>query len=142
MKECEMCGWSGELVRASIEGTVLNVCIKCSALGTKMETPQKPEQKPSRLEVSEFIPDFAGRIRSSRLSAGFSTADMARNLGISPSLLSRIEKGMRPTTAVARKLEKQLGITLFYKDTVTVEKVPAAPEMTLGDVVALRIRKR
>ncbi|MBI2578590.1 MAG: TIGR00270 family protein [Candidatus Aenigmarchaeota archaeon] len=145
MTECEMCGWNGDLVRANVEGTILRVCKKCSVLGAKMEeakTEQKPLSLARKMEISEFVPDFAEKIRHARESAGMNKSDLARRIGVSPSLLSRIEKGMRPTDALARKLEKELKIGLFYTDTLTTVKAERTPEVTLGDVVELRIRKK
>lgn len=139
-----MCGWNGDLVRANIEGTILRVCKKCSVLGAKMEE-AKAEQKPlraARIELTEFVPDFAEKIKHARESAGMNKSDLARRIGVSHSLVSRIEKGMRPTEAVAKRLEKELKIGMFYKDTVITTKAEKMPEVTLGDVVELRIRKK
>jgi len=144
MKECELCGRESELMKARIEDTVLSVCKKCCYLGIKIEEAEKAvTQKISdKIQLTEIIPDFAQKIKNAREEAGISKTDLANKLGISPSLLTRIEKGMRPTDKIVKKLEKALNISLFYKETVIATKTEKLPEVTLGDVVQLRLRKK
>ncbi len=144
MRECELCGKESVLEKIKIEDTVLNVCKKCSCLGTKIEERElvKTQQTQAKIEISELVPDFPAKIKEAREKAGFSRTDLAQKIGVSASLVTRIEKGMRPTDKVVKKLEKELKITLFYKETITSIKTERVPEVTLGDVVQLRLKKK
>lgn len=143
MKECELCGRESELVKAHIEDTMLNVCKKCSCLGIKIEAEKVMMQKPvAKIELTELIPDFAHKIKEAREATGFSRNELANRLGISASLLTRIEKGFRPENKIIKKLERELKINLFYKESVTATTMHKTPEVTLGDVVELRLRKK
>ena len=139
-----MCGKSCELVKAKIEDTLLMVCKKCSFLGTEIETENSVssarQSKP--MVITEIIPDFAKKIKAARESSKQSKEQLSQKIGISAVVLTRIEKGMRPQDAVTKKLEKELGIALFYTETVTITAAQKTPEVTLGDVVELRLKHR
>lgn len=111
--ECELCGRSAQLVRAEIEGTVLSVCDSCAGLGrtaeVKADVPDKPRQH--LIEESSINPGFAKIIKNARDK--MTLEELGKKIGEKASVLDRVEKGMRPTDALARKLEKALKIKLL-----------------------------
>jgi putative transcription factor len=143
--ECEMCGSVTALKKARIEGTLLNVCDRCSRFGKIVEEHALPAKKRpiQELKESSIDPDFARKIRQARNDSGLSINELSKKISASASVLDRIEKGMRPTDDVARELEKALRIKLLGFITVTQQKTSGkAPEMTLGDVAEVKIKKK
>ena len=59
---------------------------------------------------------FGKRLRERREQKGWEQADLARESGVSASVISRLESGERQqaTTSVARKLARALGIGVDY----------------------------
>lgn len=54
--------------------------------------------------------DFPASLRRLREAAGISMYELARRAGISPDMVSRMERGQRgPTLETARKLARALG---------------------------------
>ena len=115
--ECELCGRNTNLVKAEIEGTMLSVCNSCSQLGRRLEvTTELKEKKHLKLDESTINPDFAKKIKESRSRHGLSVEQLASKINEKASVVDRVEKGMRPTDALARKLEKRLRIKLLGFD--------------------------
>lgn len=147
---CELCGAEGELLRAIVEGTELNVCKRCGGYGKvigRVRLPQKPaaaEQKKPDKEILEVIAaDYADKIKTAREKRGMKQEEFAKALSEKESLIHSIETGKyRPGIDLARKLEKFLKITLVEQQEETEGTAPKKKEgeFTIGDFV--KVRKR
>ncbi|MBN2454843.1 TIGR00270 family protein [Candidatus Woesearchaeota archaeon] len=150
MALCEMCGKDEELVKASVEGVILNVCRNCGKFG-KIIAVLKPapkavkREKPKEAEkevVESVVPGYSGLIKMKREKLGLKQEELAKRLSEKESLLHKIESGKTvPSITLAKKIEKFLKISL-----VEVKEEEALPlrggkaDVTLGDMV--KIRKR
>lgn len=111
--ECELCGRGGALVKVEIEGAVLSVCSSCAKLGRAAELKvELPERRPLT-DCSVINPDFAKIIRNARIKQDLSIEQLGGKIGEKTSVLERVERGMRPTDGLAKKLEKALKIKLL-----------------------------
>jgi len=160
MTSCEMCGATGQMFVAIIEGAQLSVCEKCSALGKVIKQVQSAAPREKKKTVSSARPmpqtriihvivgDYAKRIRQAREKSGLSQKEFAMKLNERESLIQHLENGQsKPAVDIARKLERLLGIKLIeeMKEEVASgddeeEKAPDTGTLTLGDVI--KIRKR
>ncbi|HLC77305.1 MAG TPA: multiprotein-bridging factor 1 family protein [archaeon] len=112
--ECELCGRNAQLTKAEIEGTILSVCDSCLRLGRQVEfTVEMPTKTKREIGTSSINPDFASMIKKARSSQNFSIDQLASKISEKVSVLDRVEKGMRPTDMLAKKLEKALKIKLL-----------------------------
>ena len=142
--ECEMCGLRQATVKIRIEGTVLGVCDRCSRLGTLVEETRLPVKKARNMEIEEssIDPDFASKIKEARKNADITLEDLSKRTSVSHSVLHRIEKGMRPTDDVAKKLERALRIKLLGFSYAAEQKTSGKMQpLTLGDVAEMKIKK-
>ena len=59
--------------------------------------------------------DFGKRLRQERERQGLGVRELARQAGVSPAMVSRIESaGAVPTIVIARKLARVLRVSLDY----------------------------
>lgn len=113
--ECELCGRHAT-AKAEVEGALLDVCETCARLGRRVSAQVRmdmPERKQKGIAVSSINPDFAVMIKSGRAKLGMNLEELGKKINEKASVLDRAEKGMRPTDALARKLEKALKIKLL-----------------------------
>lgn len=125
MASCDLCGKDGAVFRILTEGTELDVCKGCAKFGKVIAKPRiaqpAPVQKPiphlPKHEVLEIIAeDYGARIKKRRESLNLTQEDLGRKLAEKASLLQKIESGhQEPSIALARKIEKTLGITLIQQ---------------------------
>ncbi|MBS3051393.1 MAG: TIGR00270 family protein [Candidatus Aenigmarchaeota archaeon] len=113
--ECELCGRSNAGAKAEVEGTLLNVCESCARLGRRIDPIGfgVSEKRPKNVSVSSMNPEFASVIINARKKSGLSLEGLGKRISEKASVLERVEKGMRPTDSLARKLEKALKIKLL-----------------------------
>jgi len=153
MAVCEMCGREGEMVRISLEGSVMDVCQICSKHGKILgKVPIKKTIAvnkvvlPALEEVEErVVLDFGSQLNAAREKKGLKREDFARMLNERESLVERWERGeVNPRLSVAKKIGKLLQISLVEKVKNSGEKLDLGKsksgEMTLGDMI--KIRKR
>ncbi|MBI2172928.1 MAG: TIGR00270 family protein [Candidatus Aenigmarchaeota archaeon] len=143
--ECEMCGSAKGLKKAWVEGTLLHVCERCAKFGSVVEeSAALPARKSREPEIKESViePDFATMVRDARMSSGMTVEGLSGKISISPSVLNRIERGMRPTDEVASRLEKALRIKLLGACTEGRKTSVPAHHLTLGDIAEIRVRKK
>jgi putative transcription factor len=139
MGTCEMCGNETTLVKARIEGAVLDVCEECARFGEIIARPRKvdltplPKQQqlpqvPKRKEIIEQImPDYAEKIKKAREKLGLTQEEFSKKLNERWSVMQKMESGeMKPSIEQARKLEKALKIEL-------VEQFGEEGEIPLGE---------
>ncbi|MCD6590642.1 MAG: TIGR00270 family protein [Candidatus Aenigmarchaeota archaeon] len=122
MPECEICGRDfSKLVKVDVDGVVLNVCKKCSSLGKIIDEPEAMKviirRKPVRNEIPTenrgLIDNFNLVIKHAREKQNLKQEEAAKNIGISTSLLKRIEHGFRADENTMKKIEKFFGISLY-----------------------------
>ena len=141
--ECEMCGRGGTLIKSEIEGVILSVCSNCARLGQKAEVRYElPDKAKIRIDESQVNADFAKMIKEARMKNGLTIEALADKIALKASIIERIEKGMRPTTDVAKKLEKALRIKLLGQEEADYELNKTRKyEQSLGDVAVIKRKK-
>lgn len=148
---CDLCGKVDEnLLRALIESVELNVCSNCSTFG-KVIAPVKRQvnetkksikkEEPEEEKLELIVEDYAAIIRKKRESMGLTQKDFASRLNEKESRVHKIESGIwQPNIALAKKLEKVLGIKLVEEH---LEKHSAAKKgqnegFTIGDFIKIK----
>jgi len=156
--QCEICGTDikGNPIRATVEGTVLDLCSKCARYGkvTDKWTPVSRKIMPTERAIvtrkprrdafdkleDEIIPDYAGIIRKARESHGLTIEELASKIMEKSTLLRKIEREeLVPEDTIRKKLETELGIKL-------TERVSSQDQRgggfirgtTLGDVAIIK----
>jgi putative transcription factor len=152
MANCEMCGKDTDLFLALIEGTELKVCAGCTRYGkvlrkaARMDT-EKPlarkkiiPKEPERELIEDIRPDYPALIKGKRESLGLKQIELAKKLNERESLLHKIECGeYMPSLALARKLEKFLGLQLIEQKEVKKETLKTrSSSLTIGDMLKLK----
>lgn len=149
---CDLCGKTIEsLAKAIIEGVQLDVCSDCAKFGKVISQPRRPsakeqvarikkqyEKKEERIEL--LVDDYANLIKRKRESMGMSQKDFAAKISEKESIVHKIETGsFEPDLALARKLEKSLGIKLTeaYEEKHEDSKKTKSEGFTLGDFIKL-----
>ncbi|MBI2655798.1 TIGR00270 family protein [Candidatus Woesearchaeota archaeon] len=153
---CDLCGKVEEtLNRALIEGVELDVCGACSKFGKiiapvkryspkeqhKMMQQSKPQSfKEEKIEL--LAEDYPGIIKKRRESMGLSQKDFALKISEKESTVHNIETGhFTPPIAMARKLEKILGVKLVEEHEERHEspgKNRNEKGFTLGDFIKIK----
>jgi len=148
--QCDICGKELPLVRASVEGVVLNVCKTCAQFGKEISQP-----KPKALtQIAKTVPkaktpepimvivkDFGQIIKNARESIGLKQEDFAKKINEKLSLVHIIESGHRaPSLELAQKIEKFLRIKLVeeFVDEKDVSKTKGDASLTIGDIINVR----
>lgn len=168
MAECEMCGKKVGTRRYMVEGTVMNLGLECAKYGTPMDAPaptgsqaamqQGLERREQRMtsrnvydsgDTTVMVEDYGARIHKAREAKGWSHEQLGNKVSARIPELKHIEAGkLRPSDAVARKLERELGITLYEKvegpaPVVSGQKKPAAGAgLTIGDLLKDALDKK
>ncbi|MBW2996970.1 multiprotein bridging factor aMBF1 [Candidatus Woesearchaeota archaeon] len=159
MPTCDMCGKESDLMKAKIEGTVLEVCEQCRRFGEMIERPAQPVERPvvpkpryapapRRRELIQMVTeDYAKKIRQSREKTGLNQEQFAGRLNEKESVIQKMEAGQfTPSINLARKLERLLKIRLIEEYSEEGE-VPIQTEktkdesFTLGDFVKDKRKK-
>ncbi len=142
--ECEMCGKSIATRRHDVSGTVMNLGACCAKYGTPLDSPapagskaavtQNLERRATRMtsrsvyegDTLDLVDDFGARIRKARERRGWSHEQLGNKVSARVPQLHKIEAGqLRPSDDLAKRMERELGITLL-------EKVDAGPAAVAG----------
>ena len=147
---CDLCGKiDNRLNRAIIEGVELNVCSDCSKFGKVLSPVKKPIIKEAKkLKIPEvedkieiLVENYPELIKKRREVMGLSQKGFALKINEKESLLHKIETGhFTPTIALARRLEKILGVKLVEEIEETHElqgKKKREEGFTLGDFIKI-----
>jgi len=130
--ECEICGKeTDEVKQIKLDGTTLIACVECAAFGQELDEEPKRVAKPvepikairpprfqeEELDIGlEIVSDYGKRIRKAREAKELMVKDLAMKIFEKESLLHRIEnQSIKPSDAIIKKLEKELGIELKKK---------------------------
>lgn len=149
MSQCEICGKVTELIRCTIEGCEMSVCMNCAKFGTAAEraanitTRIGKAAKPSARQDEEepVIIDASRKVKDARERKGLTQEQLAKAVAEKESVIHRIESGaMTPMLATAEKLENFLGIKIIEK----IERKEGAVKegksesFTIGDLIMKR----
>jgi len=122
VSECEVCGKTvSNPRRIDLDGVILDVCEECMKLGKEIPREKLRAVMSRRIvkeeefeqEPRELIPDFSKRIRDARDKRKLKQEEAAQKMGISPSLLRRIEGGFKPDEKTLSKISRFYGISLY-----------------------------
>lgn len=157
--ECEMCGKPTGTKRHLVDGTVMNLGPCCAKYGQAMDEPAKPgseaavrqnlakrQQRMGRRdvyqeEVWDLVEDYGTRVRQARQKKDWSHAQLGDKVSATVPQLRQIESNhLRPSDDLAKRMEKQLGITLMEKVDAGPAKVGgqkdgAGSGLTIGDIL-------
>lgn len=167
--ECEFCSKTihGEPTVIKVEGALLNVCQNCTQFGNvvKPSTPkttaraarpaakprptqQKVRSPPNRYRGAKpeqadetLVDDYGKRIKNKRVKKKLSQKNLADLTGISVAQIQSFESGkMRPTDKEAKKLERELSITLFEELELEREfsQSKGPSNTTVGDIINIK----
>jgi len=153
--QCELCGRECTCRPAIVDGVKMMVCPGCMKHGSAVAV-SSPAEPPSRKPIlerikrpkqkdvykdmdKELVSNWNEIIKSARQKKGLTREQLGFKIGERTVTISKIENGdLRPSDDVAKKLEKELGISLF-------EEVSSAPSymtgsssgggLTLGDFI-------
>ena len=153
--ECEVCGRPvRKLVEVNIEGSVVRACFSCSRLGTEVPRHRpkafggKPYQRQALVKRKEVllepIPGYGDVLRERREELGLTQEELGKRLNEKTSVVARLEaERMAPSEALAKKIERHLGIRILERVEEQREGSYRASggELTLGDIVKIK-RKR
>jgi uncharacterized protein (TIGR00270 family) len=162
--ECEVCGRVDASFLTMIEGARMHTCERCARMGTIISRPSvsssqsstspfahSPSSSLSRqapeLELTE---GFGATIRSARLRMKLPLSVLAERLAEKESFLERVEsEKTHPSPELARKLEKELNITLLEQAEtlsgaalVESSKRSGSGARTLGDIVEFKSKDK
>lgn len=150
MAMCELCGMEQPLFPTFIEGTTLHVCKACSVYGKQLpqQSISEHQQQTHRhltLEPEDIlVENYAQLLKEARERRGLQQKDVAMAVKEKESIIHKVESGhLRPSTALAKKLEKFFHITLVQLYTPSSSQQPISSRdasLTIGDLV--RIKKR
>lgn len=143
---CDMCGSSGSMFKAEVEGAVLTVCQNCSRFGKILGVvkqhevekirQKKAEEKPEAMDI--IVDNYAEKIRKGREELGLTQKDFAKKLNEKESLIHQLESGnFHPNIELAKKLQKALGIKLIeeYEEKHEELRHEKAEGFTIGDFI-------
>jgi putative transcription factor len=143
-----MCGKDEPTIRALVEGVELNVCENCASFGkpvkrhaVKKELPKLEKRIMPEKEIIQAIrEDYPEIIRKKREKMGLTQKDFSKFLSEKESLIHKIESGLyAPSIDLARKIEKQLGLSLVEEKEVIPQHIKAKKEtFTIGDVIKVK----
>src|SRR5437763_16648400 len=97
--------------------------------------PQKPRGPIADVRISK---DLGSRLRQARERKGFTVRGLARYVGVSPSLVSQIERGrVMPSVGTLYSLANELGLVVddLFSGAQPRGKKSDRSEMTAADVV-------
>lgn len=148
-----MCGSEGRLLKAEIEGTVLNVCQNCRKYGKVVSTPRKPNfaqkgsfrkprvQKEKEEEPMELVKsNYNDLIKKGREKLGLRQKELATKMAERESVIQKIESGhQKPSLVLAKKFERFLKVKLI--ETYQEEKKAyqsSKRALTIGDIIKIK----
>ena len=149
MTVCEMCGRSGDLVTAEVEGVELKVCPLCTKFGKiirKVSWQHAPPKPIATGPEFKIVDDFAALIRSIRNAKNMSQEDFGKLIQERESAIAKWEQGtLKPSLDAARRVGKILSMNFVKQEEVssTAINTPAkkSDEFTLGDFIKMRKKK-
>src|SRR3989338_376269 len=139
MTVCEMCGRSGDLVTAEVEGVELKVCSLCTKFGKvirKISWQHAPPKPIATGPEFKIVDDFAALIRSARSAKNMNQEDFGKLIQERESVLAKWEQGaLKPSLDIARRVGRILNLNFVRQEeaapTVTNAPTKRSDEFTL-----------
>ena len=142
---CDLCGYSGELFTAQIEGILMDVCGKCLRFGNLIE-------KKRDISIEKIIPklkketifllkeDYNIKIKKIREKLNLTQEDLAKKLNEKASLIHKLEnKGIEPNENIIKKIENLFKIKLTEEYSEEKAKFDfKSDSLTIGDLLKLK----
>lgn len=124
MSYCELCGIqiTGETYKVVVEDLVISVCRQCSKHGKPYSVPKVSKGKRASMLAKKMFnfdlptvkDDYSKLIKDAREKLGLTQDDLGNKILERGSVIKLLEQGkFKPDQALARKLERSLGISLF-----------------------------
>ena len=146
---CEVCGKGTELVKAVIEGTVLNVCGLCASYGKIIEERKIESVKTKEVRIGEgeevlqiLVDDYSEKIKKAREKKDLTQDKLAEALAEKESVIHNLEAGhLRPNDKLVKKLEQFLHIKLLteYKLERDDKNLDFKDDsLTIGDILKMK----
>ena len=152
---CDICGRGPVRAQILVEGAKLLACGSCMRSGKVLHRFEEDDtgplefSRPSSTKAEEELIEGCGRIiKAARDKAKLPLAVIAERVNERESYIDAIETGrLMPSIAVARKLERELGVKLVEKVVPSVgPSTPASSgkfsSLTLGDMVTSEKKKK
>lgn len=144
--QCELCGSTGHLTKARIEGVILTVCNDCSTLGTVLAPPPGERRKVTPLPKQETLytirEGYPLLIKHKRETLGVTQEDFAKKINEKISVIHHLESGkLEPSIELAKKLERALGLRLVEENQLVRESEKSGKKgiaLTIGDIIQLK----
>jgi len=154
--QCELCGneCGTRCKPAMIENVKMMLCPGCirygegvkESHGSPIQVQQSLLKRSRRIKQKdvyeqmniEIISDWGTVIQNARRKKGLTREQLGFNIGEPTGTISKIEKGeLRPSDKVAKRIEKELNITLFeeVKKVNTKQTLEKSQGLTLGDFI-------
>ncbi len=161
--ECEMCGSKSGTRRYMVSGTEMRLGMCCAKYGEPLDAPATPgsqaavaqnlERRQSRMgskdvyaqETWDLVSDYGTRIRQAREKKGWSHDQLGNKVSARVPQLKQIEANhLRPSDDLAKRFEKELGITLLEKVEATAPqpKAQGGKGLTIGDLLKDAMNKK
>jgi len=163
MATCEMCGHLGNVTKAIVEGTLLDLCDHCVRFGDVVAVKQPPQEVVSKRldflynrrylstpipKIEEYVihPDYALRVKRARERTRKTQEDVALALAEKVTVLQKVENGnMQPSLPLAKKLEQFFKVTLIVKEQKAditqidgLTGVGNTGSVTIGDIIKIK----
>ncbi|AEF96367.1 multiprotein bridging factor aMBF1 [Methanotorris igneus] len=158
MKICELCGKeTTKLYKVRIEGAEMAVCKECAKFGvtpksysrlgvaktsTSKTTSTKKPKRPYRDlfdNLKTLVEDYGDIIREAREKKGLTIEELAKRVGIKVSTLHKIERNeLEPEEKYVKRLEKELGISLYEEGDIDYSVSSGDEGLTLGDFIKIK----
>ncbi len=154
--QCELCGNESSKCRlADVDGVRMMLCPSCMKYGHSLQEAtvattnniqrsiltriRRPKEKDVYEGMDrELVSDWGDLIRAARKKKGLSREQLGFNIGERTITIAKIENGdLRPSDKLAKKLEKNLSISLFeeLKKISTSSDGSHPGSLTLGDFI-------
>lgn len=148
-----MCGSEGRLLKAEVEGTILNVCQNCSKFGKVLSRPSSPRfdqkkkfkrpmpEKEKEEEPMELVKtNYNSLIKKGREKAGLMQKELAAKMAERESVIQKVESGhQKPSIQLARKFERFLKIKLVETYTEENKSYKSSKKaLTIGDIIQIK----
>ena len=144
MPNCEICGHFGNLKKAIVENTMLNVCDNCLKFGKVILIKEDKKENKVVKKIEEplqiIVPNYNKLIKEAREKIGLKQSELALKLNEKESIIHKLETGnLKPPIALARKLEKFLNIKLIEIYEESYEALNLKDNaLTIGDLLKLK----
>ena len=158
--QCEICGATkGEFHQAIIEGSILQVCTRCSKFGAIIEEhPKIDEEEPKKADAGNagkgfhytepaenIVDNFQSIVKAAREKKHLTQEQLANAVAEKESVIHKIEAGtLTPPIKTCKKLEQYLGIKLIVQEKKQQIKYQEpkldfkSQKTTIGDLITFK----